>query len=53
MQAGLLHVDGQTDRHDEFKVALRNFAFERESYSWHLLSVSELMLSCSAVTDYS
>jgi hypothetical protein len=33
MQAGLLHVDGQRDRHDEFKVALRNFAFEPESYS--------------------
>jgi len=33
MQASLLHVDGQTDRHDEVKVALRNFAFEPKIYS--------------------
>jgi hypothetical protein len=41
MQAGLLHVDGQTDRRDEVKVALSNFAFEPKSYIciyYHFLS---------------
>ena len=31
VQAGLLHVDGQTDRHDDVKVAVSNFAFEPKS----------------------